>query len=71
MKQHSAYHRSIYKSTLAQDSLNITISPSTELFLIYPGISRILPLPSLYQKTDLFTHAEDLFPDKILDIYII
>jgi len=68
MKHYSAYHRAIYQSTLLQDSLNIVISPTREHFIRYPGISQILYLPSLYPRSDLFTQAEDLFPERILDI---
>jgi len=67
MKHYSAYHRAIYQSPFMQDSLNIVISPTREPFLRYPGISRILPLPSLDPRSDLSTQAEDLFPDRILD----
>ena len=68
MKQYSPYERAIYEPTLLQDSPNIIISPTRELFLRYPGISQILYLPSLYPRSDLFTQAEDLFPERILDI---
>jgi len=56
MKHYSAYHRAIYESPLLQDYLNIVISPTRELFLRYPGISRIPSPPSLDPRTDLFTH---------------
>ena len=56
MKPYSAYHRAIYQSPLIQDYLNIVISPTRELFLRYPGISRIPSPPSLDPRTDLFTH---------------
>ena len=67
MNQHSAYHRSILESTLAQDSLNVIISPMRGPFLRYPRISIISPPPSLHPRSYLFTRMNMCFPDKILD----
>ena len=67
MNQHSAYHRSILESTLDQDSLKVTISPTRGPFIRISRISRNPPPPSHHPRIELFTHGYKLFPEEILD----